>query len=106
MSLFLDNTPNNLNKSIFYYDPKKLFDANYGKKVQRDQIFINRIIEDDHVNKIHNMCFDKCVNDFNIDGFSETELQCFKGCKSSSMKAYSSLEITADIINKKVSSLN
>ena len=91
MNAELLQTSANLNKSVCYWSPQEFFNTNNEARIQRDEPIINTFFNYEHVYRISNLCFDKCVNDFDSTTLSYKENECLNQCKNKSMAYYNDL---------------
>lgn len=91
MNWELKETSGNLNKSVWYWNPKEFFDSSNAERIKRDERILNTFFNHEHVYRISNLCFDKCVDDFLSDKPVNQEMECLKQCKNKLMSYYSDL---------------
>jgi hypothetical protein len=91
MNAELLQTSANLNKSIWYWSPQEFFNTSNAARIKRDERILNTFFNYEHVYRISNLCFDKCVNDFDSVNLSFKETDCLKQCKNKSMAFYNDL---------------
>jgi hypothetical protein len=87
----LKETSANLNKSIWYWSPRDFFNSRNAERIKRDERILNSFFNYEHVYRISNLCFDKCVNNFTSTKFVENEMDCLKQCKNKLMSYYSDM---------------
>jgi hypothetical protein len=91
MNWELKQTSGNLNKSVWYWSPREFYDSSNGERIKRDERILNSFFNQEHVYRISNLCFDKCVHDFQSAKPVNEELDCLKQCKNKLMNYYSDL---------------
>ena len=82
MSMDLKLTPSNLNTSVFYDRLHRVFLPNNGFSSLVDARLSQQIVTQEHLHKLSNICFEKCVNDFSSVNFTTEESTCLSLCKS------------------------
>ena len=72
-------------KNVWEFQVKELSEQMMNEKLQRDQNLINRFFKYAQLQKISNMCFNACVNNFNDSTLQNEEVRCLSTCKETSL---------------------
>ncbi len=82
MSMDLKQTSANLNRNVYFDRSKKILFPIKGYTAVVDAKLSSHFYTAEHLQKVANICFNSCVNDFGSPNFSLEESTCLNLCKS------------------------
>lgn len=91
---YIKETSHNLNKSVFY--DSFFSNSKGGFSVNKDNLFLQQIITNKHLNDLTNICFDKCAKNFSTIEFTSEESACLNVCKRDGLNALTNMQYFAE----------